>query len=102
MKKNNPFPGMNLFLERFWPDVYLAIIGYIRDEIAAHLPPGLKERGEENIRLAEPDDKSRILRPDVAGVESWRRGVPPSWQPRPCLKTLNSYTEASRLQKQTG
>jgi hypothetical protein len=81
MNKNNPFPGMNPFLERFWPDVHLAIIGYIRDEIAGLLPPGLKARGEENISLAEPDDKSRIVRPDVAVVESWRRGVPPSWQP---------------------
>ena len=81
MNKNNPFPGMNPFLERFWPDVHLAIMGYIRDEIAGLLPPGLKARGEENISLAEPDDKSRILRPDVAVVESWRRGVPPSWQP---------------------
>lgn len=33
----NPFPGMNPFLELRWPDVHLALIGYIRDALGAEL-----------------------------------------------------------------
>lgn len=80
MTKDNPFPGMNPFLERFWPDVHTALIGYIRDAIAEQLPPGLKARSEEHVTLAADGDEKNA-RADVAVVESWKRGVPPQWQP---------------------
>jgi hypothetical protein len=81
MSKDNPCPGMNPFLESFWPDVHTKLIAYIADEISGHLPSGLKARAEENISLAGLEDETRNVRADVAVVESWRRGVPPSWQP---------------------
>ncbi|MDP1587431.1 MAG: DUF4058 family protein [Prosthecobacter sp.] len=80
MNKNNPFPGMNPFLERFWPDVHTALIGYIRDAIAESLPPGLKARSEEQVTLAEEGDE-KSARADVAVVESWKQGIAPLWEP---------------------
>lgn len=83
MTKDNPLPGMNPFLERFWPDVHTALIGYIRDHIAEQLPEGLKARSEEHVTLASGDDEGKGFRADVALVESWKQGIPPSWQPEP-------------------
>lgn len=40
MTKDNPFPGMNLFLQAFWPDVHTKLIAYIADAIAEQLPRG--------------------------------------------------------------
>ena len=82
MNKDNPFPGMNPFLEAFWPDVHTALIGYIRDELAEQLPEGLKARSEEQVNLAsEEDERSRQARADVAVIESWKGGGAPQWQP---------------------
>lgn len=80
MNKNNPFPGMNPFLERFWPDVHTKLIGYIADAIAEQLPPGLKARSEEQVTLAEDGD-GKGARADVAVVESWKQGIAPRWEP---------------------
>lgn len=74
---------MNPFLERFWPDVHTALIGYIRDAIAEQLPSGLKARSEEQVTLAEGDEKPKGFRADVAVVDSWKQGIAPSWQPQP-------------------
>jgi len=76
----NPFPGMNPFLERFWLDVHTKLITYIADAIAEQLPPDLNARTEERVTLAEGLDASTV-RPDVAVVESWKLGIPPTWQP---------------------
>ncbi len=81
MTKDNPFPGMNPFLERFWPDVHTKLIAYIADAIAEQLPEGLKARSEEHVTLAADVEKSKGFRADVAVVESWKQGIPPSWQP---------------------
>lgn len=80
MNKDNPFPGLNPFLERFWPDVHTMLIGYIRDAVADGLPPGLKARSEEQVTLAEDAD-GKGARVDVAVVESWKQGIAPRWQP---------------------
>lgn len=83
MTRDNPFPGMNPFLERHWYDVHTALIGYIRDSIADQLPPELKARSEERVTLHDSEGKKSNLRADVAVVESWKRGVPPQWEPEP-------------------
>ncbi|HCN76782.1 MAG TPA: hypothetical protein DIT13_06260 [Verrucomicrobiales bacterium] len=78
----NPFPGMNPFMEALWPDIHTALIGYIRDSIAEQLPPDLNARSEESVTLHDdlntPPSKARA---DVAVTESWRQGIPPSWNP---------------------
>lgn len=80
MKLQNPFPGMNPFLEGNWPDVHTALIGYIRDSLAEQLPPDLNARSEERVTLTDGEDE-RGMRPDVSLTESWRQGIPPSWRP---------------------
>lgn len=79
MTRDNPFPGMNPFLERHWSDVHANLISYIRDALAENLPPGLKARSEERVVLQQAGEKLESLRADVAVVESWKRGIPPRW-----------------------
>ncbi len=104
MIKENPFPGMNPFLEGFWPDVHTALIGYIRDHIAEQLPPGLKARSEEHVTLAANDDDEKSVHADVATVDSWKHGIAPKWQPQadtpagviatvPLYCIMDEYTE---------
>jgi len=80
---HNPFPGMNPFLEASWSDVHTQLIAYLRDELALRgLPPGLRARTEENLNVEEESiEETRSMRPDVAVMESWKLGVPPSWKP---------------------
>jgi hypothetical protein len=87
MSRDNPFPGMNPFLEQYWQDVHISLIGYIRDSLAEQLPRGLKARSEENVALADGEGEARIVRADVAISESWKQGIPPSWKPG----TANSH-----------
>ena len=81
MTKDNPFPGMNPFLEGHWADVHSKLITYIADAIAEQLPPDLSARGEERVTLLDPRGEPQNLRADVAVVESWKQGIPPQWQP---------------------
>ena len=80
MKMTNPFPGMNPFLERHWLDVHTKLITYISDALAEQLPPDLNARSEERVTLLE-DTRVSAVRADVAIVDSWRQGIPPTWQP---------------------
>lgn len=81
MTRDNPFPGMNPFLERHWTDVHTKLIAYISDEIAGQLPLDLNARSEEHVTLLQPGEKDRGLRADVAVVEAWKSGSSPDWQP---------------------
>lgn len=79
----NPFPGMNPFLERNWSDTHTLLIGYVRDALAGGgLPGGLRARAEEHLAVEEAEELRQTARADVAVLESWRRGVAPSWSPR--------------------
>lgn len=78
--KKNPFPGMNPYLERRWPDVHTSLIGYIKDAIATNLPDGLVARAEESIAVDALIEIPRY-RADVHVEESWKQGVPPAWNP---------------------
>jgi hypothetical protein len=83
--KTNPFPGMNPFLERHWSDVHTKLIAYIADSIAEQIPPDLTARSDERVTLHKPDETAgenvAERRADVAVVESWKRGLPPRWNP---------------------
>jgi hypothetical protein len=74
MTRDNPFPGMNPFLERHWTDVHTALIGYLRDEIAGQLPLNLNARSQEQVVFVHPAEKDRGLRVGVAVVEAWKSG----------------------------
>lgn len=78
----NPFPGMNPYLEQFWPDVHTQLIAEIRNALGGQLPPGLVARSEEAVAIDEVENgKPRGLRADIAVVETWRFGKPPQWKP---------------------
>jgi NDP-sugar pyrophosphorylase family protein len=61
MNRNNPFPGMNPFLERYWSDVHTKLVAYIGDAILGcnvNLGAGtklanLKLKGDE-VRYKHP------------------------------------------------
>lgn len=72
----NPFPGMNPYLERSWPSVHTRLIGYMADALADQLPPDLKADPEVGIVLGD----GAAFQPDVAVVEPWQRGEPTAWQ----------------------
>ena len=61
---NNPFPGMNPYLEAHWRDVHASLIVYIRNQLQRKLPAGLVARAEERVAI---DDVGRPLTywPDV-------------------------------------
>ncbi len=78
----NPFPGMNPYLQGDWAGVHTLLIGYIHDALATELPPDLAARAEERITVASEEEKARARRVDVAVVENWRAGFPPVWTPQ--------------------
>ncbi len=85
MSTTNPFPGMNPFMERSWPDVHLRLIGLTLEALGMELPDDLIAKAEENVDVLAPSDgKHRGVRPDIAIVEptgGWEHGLPPVWTP---------------------
>src|ERR1700761_5686378 len=75
--RNNPFPGMDPFLERHWEDVHTTLITYIRDILQPQLADDLIARSEEKVYV-EDDGEPRLRKPDVRVVEN-----PTSWSPEP-------------------
>lgn len=83
MKHENPFPGMNPWMQGVWSDMHTRLIGYIADALADELPDDLLARAEENISLASAGEEEQVRRADVAVVDpdSWKRGESPVWTP---------------------
>jgi len=67
----NPFPGMNPWLEEYWPDVHASILVYARDQLNAELPPGFQARVDERLAIDAGREKPTRYRPDVAITEDW-------------------------------
>ena len=44
ISQNNPFPGMNPWLEPHWSDVHTRLIAYIIDALSPELPMDLSAR----------------------------------------------------------
>lgn len=82
--RENPFPGMNPYLEGGWPDVHTRLVAEIGNLLGADLPQGLVARVEEAVAVDDISgvDESRY-KADTAVVEkeSWRYGTPPAWSP---------------------
>ena len=74
---NNPFPGMNPFLQASWSDVHTTLIVSICDALSESLPPDLCARAEERFVLSETGEEKRTYRADVAPAEPWRARLPP-------------------------
>jgi hypothetical protein len=86
MKLENPFPGMNPWLEIGWESVHAKLLTYISDALNESLPPDLRVRTEEGVTIGSGDSETghgAKRRPDVSVSESWKLGEPPQWQPEP-------------------
>lgn len=65
----NPFPGMNPYLERRWGDVHASLSTYARDALQEQLPESLRARMQERVFIESTDDifphPRRGFSPDV-------------------------------------
>ena len=72
MNYDNPFPGMNLYLEqpRFWPGVHNDLIAQLRTSLGPQLPPQyrmeIEERFELDVTFPVDDMASRDIIPDLS------------------------------------
>ncbi len=64
----SPYPGMDPYLEQFWPDIHASLIIYARDQIEEQLPGNLIARVEERVVL-ETEEEPRAVYPDVKITE---------------------------------
>ncbi len=53
MTYENPFPGMDPWLELRWSDVHTRLLSNITEDLGKALPDGLIARAEEGILLSE-------------------------------------------------
>jgi hypothetical protein len=58
----SPFPGIDPYLEQFWPDLHARLILYACDQIEEQLPSNLIARVEERVVL-ETEEDPRCLQP---------------------------------------
>ncbi len=65
---DNPFPGMNPYLEAHWRDLHTRIMVYVCDQLQGQLPADLIARVEESVSIDAGED-SRDVSPDVRVVE---------------------------------
>lgn len=75
--KENPFPGMNPYLEdpQLWPGVHHRFVTYLADAIAPFLPEGYLADIDERVYVEKPDTL-RIIAPDVTISRSVHRPYP--------------------------
>jgi hypothetical protein len=53
----SPFPGMDPYLERHWPDVHAALVIGARSDLNNALPADLVARSEERLAIESPDSE---------------------------------------------
>ena len=73
---NNPFPGMNPYLEAHWGDVHHRLIQYSADALIGDLPDDLLARVEERVFVERDDERIRSIVPDAFIVEWHPNGRP--------------------------
>lgn len=80
MDIQNPFPGMNPYLEhpRLWPDVHNRLIAAMADALTAELAPHYYVGLESRAYIIKSEGDSYLGRPDVAVVASVVRPLMPT------------------------
>ena len=78
MNYDNPFPGMNPYLEqsRLWPEVHSELIALLWSSMAAQMPAGYRLAIEERLEIREAlsaDDRPRFVVPDLSISEPGER-----------------------------
>jgi hypothetical protein len=61
----NPFPGMNPYLEQRWGDVHTRLVSYCADLIQEKLPSDLRARMQERVFVESEGVALRAIVPDV-------------------------------------
>ncbi len=108
----SPFPGMDPYLEQFWPDVHARMIFYACDQLEEQLPGNLIARVEERVVLETEEaahgvylerQDPRIRRVcGAAGCPSASKSTPCRSAARcrpcayPCGRKTRKYTSISR------
>jgi hypothetical protein len=69
----SPFPGMDPYLEQFWPDLHARLILYASDQLEEQLPDNLIARVEERVVL-ETEENGHAVYPDIKITERSGRG----------------------------
>ena len=64
----SPFPGMDPYLEQFWPDLHARLILYASDQLEEQLPSNLIARVEERVVL-ETEEEPHGVYPDIKITE---------------------------------
>ncbi len=75
---DNPFPGMNPWLESHWQSVHARFLTYLGDQLTELLPDGLAALTEERVvveNLREPR-LGKSLVPDIAIKKPWDLHAP--------------------------
>jgi Uma2 family endonuclease len=79
-RHQNPFPGMNPFMDQRWSDAHLRMISGALEELGLTLPDAYSAIGQEHVSVE--GSGSTGYYPDVAVVEeTWRHGIPAVWTP---------------------
>ena len=71
MKYDNPFPGMNPYLESsgLWPDFHNGLIGQLRDVLGPQLPDNYRIALQQRVEVDEPfgaPSELKLVIPDAA------------------------------------
>ena len=62
----NPFPGMNPYLERHWGDVHASLVLYARNQLNRQMRGPLRARVEERLVVENSGaEEARSIYPDV-------------------------------------
>ena len=78
----NPFPGMNPYLEQYWREIHQRLITYAGDAMQSSLPKSLRARIEERVFLEAEDIRYRHVYPDIHVVEHRPPGRPDERAPQ--------------------
>ena len=74
----NPFPGMNPYLEPYWRDMHATLIVLMRQALNERLPDNLIARIEERVYVELPAAQPRGVYPDVRIIQHRRAATEPS------------------------
>jgi len=71
--RENPFPGMNPYMEERWNDVHSTLLVYARRQLQAQLPEDLVAEVEQTLLVGESEGQpdQAAYRPDVSVREPW-------------------------------
>ncbi|MDY0167278.1 MAG: DUF4058 family protein [Thermoguttaceae bacterium] len=68
----SPFPGMDPYLEPYWPEVHQRLIIYTGDMLQFELPESLRVRVQQRVFVESEESEYRGIYPDVHVVEHRR------------------------------